>query len=92
MTGGYTMTQQAELMQRIDRILPKYTNEIIDFVGYLEHKALQETKTPQKVELTEEQIRRDKELYALHAEELNREAMDVLSYQVPIFPDDSEDL
>ena len=31
---------------------------------------------------------RDIELFRLHADELNREAMDVLSYQIPIFEDD----
>ena len=38
-----------------------------------------------KVMLTAEEEARDKELYSLHAEELNREAEDVLLYQVDIF-------
>ena len=31
---------------------------------------------------------RDIELFRLHADELNAEAMDVLSYQIPIFEED----
>jgi len=31
---------------------------------------------------------REMELFRLHADELNREAMDVLSYQIPIFEED----
>ena len=38
-----------------------------------------------KVTLTAEEKARDKELYSFHAEELNREAEDVLLYQVDIF-------
>ena len=33
------MTQQAELLNRIDRMPRKYFGEIIDFLGYLQHKA-----------------------------------------------------
>ena len=36
------MTQQAELMSRIDKIPQKYFGEVIDFLGYLQHKAEQE--------------------------------------------------
>ena len=36
------MTQQAELMIRIDKIPQKYFGEVIDFLGYLQHKAEQE--------------------------------------------------
>ena len=36
------MTQQAELMRKIDNLPPKYLGEVIDFIGYLQHKALQE--------------------------------------------------
>jgi ADP-dependent phosphofructokinase/glucokinase len=85
------MTQQAEILQRIDKILPKYTSEIIDFVGYLEYKSRQGKSPVRSVVLTEEQKEREKKCFELNAEELNREAMDVLSYQVPIFPDESED-
>jgi len=33
------MTQQAELLQKIDALPPKYLGEVIDFVGYLQRKA-----------------------------------------------------
>ena len=32
----------------------------------------------------------EKELFRLHADELNREALDVLSYQVPLWDDEEE--
>ena len=38
------MTQQAEIMNKIDKIPPKYFGEVIDFLGYLQHKAQQEAK------------------------------------------------
>jgi hypothetical protein len=47
--------------------------------------APKETTAPQKVELTEEQRQREREYINLHAERLNKEAMDVLSYQWPGF-------
>jgi len=37
------MTQQAELLQKIDTLPPEYFGEVIDFVGYLQQKARQET-------------------------------------------------
>ena len=36
------MTQQAELLKRIDTLPPKYFGEVYDFLGYLQHKAEQE--------------------------------------------------
>ena len=36
------MTQQAEIMNKIDKIPQKYIGEVIDFLGYLQHKAEQE--------------------------------------------------
>jgi len=36
------MTQQAELFREIDRIPQKYFGEVINFLGYLQHKAQQE--------------------------------------------------
>jgi hypothetical protein len=33
------MTQQAELMRKIDKLPPQYIGEVIDFVGYLQQKA-----------------------------------------------------
>jgi hypothetical protein len=50
-----------------------------------ETTAPKEMTAPQTVKLTEEQIQRDIELINRHAEELNREALDVLSYQWPGF-------
>jgi len=35
------MTQQAELLQRIDKLPSEYFGEVIDFVGYLQQKASQ---------------------------------------------------
>ena len=32
------MTQQAELMNSINKLPPQYFREVIDFVGYLQHK------------------------------------------------------
>jgi len=32
------MTQQAELLRKIDTLPPKYFGEVIDFVGYLQQK------------------------------------------------------
>jgi len=37
------MTQQAELLKKIDKLPLKYFDEVIDFVGYLQNKAQQET-------------------------------------------------
>jgi len=37
------MTQQAELLQKIDTIPTEYFGEVIDFVGYLQQKARQNT-------------------------------------------------
>ena len=36
------MNRQAELLKEIDRLPPKYFSEVIDFVGYLRHKAQRE--------------------------------------------------
>ena len=36
------MTQQAELLNKIDKIPQKYIGEVIDFLGYLQHKAQEE--------------------------------------------------
>jgi len=78
------MTQQAELYKRIDTLPPKYFGEVIDFVGYLEHKARQETaQTPQSTR--EQLLAREREVFNKYAEELNREMEDVLLDQVPIF-------
>jgi len=85
------MTQQAELLyKRIDTLPPKYFGEVIDFVGYLEHKAQQETaQTPQNTR--EQLLAREREVFNKYAEEINREAMDVLKYQIPIFEDEDSE-
>jgi hypothetical protein len=36
------MTQQAELINKIEKIPPKYFGEIVDFLGYLQNKAQKE--------------------------------------------------
>ena len=41
------MTQQAELLKKIDKIPQKYLGEVIDFLGYLQHKAQQESQPEQ---------------------------------------------
>ena len=43
------MTQQAELLNKIDKIPPKYFDEVIEFLGYLQHKAQQEAQIKQCV-------------------------------------------
>ena len=37
------MSQQSELLKTIDTLPPKYLGEVIDFAGYLQHKAELET-------------------------------------------------
>jgi hypothetical protein len=80
------MVERAVLIKEIDRLPPKYFGEVYDFVGYLRHKAQQaEAAAPKTVQLTEEQIQRERECFRRHADELNREAMEVLSHQWPGF-------
>ena len=81
------MTRQAEILDRIEKIPPKYFGEVIDFLGYLQHKAQQEAA--QQATLTKEQrAAREKAAFIKYAEELNSEAEDVLKYQVPLFEGD----
>jgi hypothetical protein len=35
-----SMTTRTELIKEIDKLLPKYLGEVIDFVGYLRQKSL----------------------------------------------------
>ena len=42
------MTQQAELIKKIEKLPSQYYGEVIDFVGYLQAKAKNDNK-PQKV-------------------------------------------
>ena len=72
------MTQQAELIRNIDKLPPKFFREIIDFVAFLQYKAQQEKMKPTGDKSSSE---RDIELFEMHADELNAEAEDVLSYQ-----------
>ena len=48
------MTQQAELFSNIEKLPPKYFGEVLDFVGYLQHKVrLEENDTELKQEAAE---------------------------------------
>jgi len=38
------MTQQAELLNKINKLPPQYFGQVIDFVGYLENKAQNSNK------------------------------------------------
>ena len=73
------MTQQAELLKKIDKLPPRYFGEVIDFLRYLQHKAAQQ----ENLKHTEcrPSSTRDIELFEKYADELNAEAEDVLSYQ-----------
>jgi hypothetical protein len=70
-----SMTNQAVLQKEIEMLPPKYFGEAVDFIGYLQKKAQQEA-----VEIAMAG-KRDKELINRHADELNKEMEDVLSYQ-----------
>jgi len=54
------MTQQAELLKKIDALPPKYFGEVIDFVGYLEKKARQDIPLSEdnngKIRLTRKEL------------------------------------
>jgi len=67
------MTQQAELIKKIDALPPQYITEVYDFIGYLQHKVQKDKLKPT--------VARDIELFEKYADELNAEAEDVLSYQ-----------
>jgi len=74
------MTQQAELLKKIDALPPKYFGEVIDFIGYLQHKAQQEVAL-QAADTKEQRAAREKAAFTKYAEKLNAEAEDVLLYQ-----------
>jgi len=42
------MTKQAELLQKVETLPPKYLGEVIDFAGYLQQKALQSMSAGRK--------------------------------------------
>ena len=50
------MIQQAELLNKIDKIPQKYFGEVIDFLGYLQHKAQQEEKNSKHEQESSENI------------------------------------
>ena len=51
------MTQNAELLNKINRLPARYFNEAIDFIGYLQYKAQQEANnTEPKQEIRESSI------------------------------------
>ena len=56
------MIQQVEIMNKIDKIPQKYFGEVIDFLGYLQHKAQQEANnTGQEQEAGERVIQLSKD-------------------------------
>ncbi len=79
------MTQQVELLKEIDVLPPKYFGEVLDFIGYLRYKEQLETAPVKRSRMTAEE---ETEYFNQNAEWLNREAMDVLSYQVDIWSAD----
>jgi|GEM_PF-1451740 len=94
------MTQQAELLKKINTLPPQYFAEVIDFVGYLQYKA-QQAAVPARRELTTEEAAQfkvmpnpkmtaeeEEEYFRKNAEWLNREAMDVFEDQKWIFESD----
>ena len=48
------MTQQAELIKKIDKLPPQYFGEVIDFVAYLQYKAQQNNVNLNNVNLIEQ--------------------------------------
>ena len=69
------MTYQAIIQREIETLPPQYYDEVVDFIGYLRHKAQQ--TTTQASYLEQNRIR-EKECINSHAKELNREMEDVL--------------
>jgi len=68
------MIYQAIIQKEIETLPSQYYGEVIDFIGYLRHKAQTEIQLN-----SAEQIRiREMECINRHAEELNREMEDVL--------------
>ena len=79
------MTQQAELLNIVDRLPQKYLDEAVSFLGYLQHKAQQEAV------VKEQRTVKEKAAFIKYIEELNAESEDVLKYQVPLFVDEDEE-
>jgi len=61
------MTQQAELLKKIDTLPPKYYDEVIDFVEYLQQKAKKNVSLEKAAEMAVDEYRNDKELTAFCA-------------------------
>ena len=68
------MTYQAIIQKEIEALPSQYYGEVVDFIGYLQHKAQIETQANS----TEMMRVREMECINRHAEELNREMEDVL--------------
>jgi len=69
------MTYQAIIQREIETLPPQYYEEVVDFIGYLRHKAQQTTT---QASFLEQNRAREKECINSHAEELNREMEDIL--------------
>jgi len=68
------MTYQAIIQKEIETLPSQYYGEVVDFIGYLRHKAQTETQAN-----SADQIRvREMECFNRHAEELNSEMEDEL--------------
>ena len=50
------MTQQYELLKKIEKLPEKYFDEVIDFLGYLQHKAQQEVNDTEREQALEKSI------------------------------------
>ena len=79
------MANKATLQREIETLPPQYYGEVVDFIGYLRHKA-QHSRTEGSTAQasSREQIRaREIECINHYAEELNREMEDILLDQNP---------
>ena len=69
------MTNQAILQREIETLPPQYYSEVVDFIGYLRHKAQQ---TAVQASIREQIREREIECINRHAEDLNKEMEDLL--------------
>ncbi|MDR0474555.1 MAG: DUF2281 domain-containing protein [Treponema sp.] len=74
------MTSQAIIQKEIETLPPQYYDEVVDFIGYLRHKAQQAAarQTMTQASFRNDIRAREIECINRHAEELNREMEDVL--------------
>ena len=79
------MANKAALQREIETLPPQYYDEVVDFIGYLRHKAQHlRTESSTAQASSREQIRvREIECINRYAEELNREMEDILLDQSP---------